>query len=88
MDLTKVKKICSKCGAEKTLDKLFRCSDCREVFCNEHSSDPGIALCLDCYNIWYESQTEEYKTFLKELGVGKWKVFRMAKEEFKNIIGK
>lgn len=79
MDLTKHKKTCSKCGEEKTLDKLFRCADCYKVFCNEHASYPGMALCLKCYDIWYKKQTKEHKEFLAELGRDGVKVYRVPK---------
>lgn len=69
MDLTKIKKVCSLCGKEKTLDKLFRCADCRQVFCDEHAAYPHGALCESCL-AKNPDLSEEQEEVLRKLDEG------------------
>lgn len=40
---------CSDCGLVKDLESLFRCIECRKVFCDEHAAYDMGAICTKCF---------------------------------------
>ena len=42
---------CFRCWGSKELEEMFRCVDCKELFCNTHKGLPGLLLCIECFEL-------------------------------------